>query len=725
VRSRNTGTRFAIGGAILLILGALLWIAQRLGLGTLERNDQIASVISMFAGLASLAVAIIALRQKPIQQVGDEEDQRSRAAETLAEAVQAQWEEEARVRTLRRPTPLRLHWLATDRPVTAPAATIVGDIVGGGRVTRVRFHGHLEEIGLKFLALPHRRLVILGEPGAGKTALAMLLTLDLLARRRPGDPVPMLLSISSWNPTREHLHVWIARRLMEDYPALGSLSAYGPAVAAQLVTSGRILPILDGLDELPAGLRGIAIGDLDRAHADRPLVVTCRSEEFQEAVSTGGEILTAAAVVEIQPVVVDEVIEFLRATIPATDTRWDDVFDNLRTDPNGGLASALSSPLMATLARTIFAGSGREPSTLLAIAGASDQAAIERYLLRNFVPAVYEDRPAAPGLRTSLQRERWRSESASRYLTFLAAHLHRRNTRDLAWWEIAQSIPRGMFPLLFGLELGLVVGLVFGVGAGVLAGVVFGLVFGLVAGLMAALAAGFAVRIGKEPSPERLHIQIRGRLRELTRILPRSFRRELRVGLVVGLVFGVGAGVLAGVVFGLVFGLVAGLVAALGAGLLLIFMVGLMMGITEWLSSPADDTLAVTPQSVLTSDRAVTVIRGLVILVISGSILGLPIRLTGGNGLAEGLAFGLWAGVLGGIVGTAWGSFVMARAFLAVRGRLPLRLMSFLNDAYNRGVLRMNGAAYQFRHARLQDYLADQLSQAAADSEPCRRDARS
>jgi hypothetical protein len=649
VRSRNTGTRFAIGGAILLILGALLWIAQRLGLGTLERNDQIASVISMFAGLASLAVAIIALRQKPIQQVGDEEDQRSRAAETLAEAVQAQWEEEARVRTLRRPTPLRLHWLATDRPVTAPAATIVGDIVGGGRVTRVRFHGHLEEIGLKFLALPHRRLVILGEPGAGKTALAMLLTLDLLARRRPGDPVPMLLSISSWNPTREHLHVWIARRLMEDYPALGSLSAYGPAVAAQLVTSGRILPILDGLDELPAGLRGIAIGDLDRAHADRPLVVTCRSEEFQEAVSTGGEILTAAAVVEIQPVVVDEVIEFLRATIPATDTRWDDVFDNLRTDPNGGLASALSSPLMATLARTIFAGSGREPSTLLAIAGASDQAAIERYLLRNFVPAVYEDRPAAPGLRTSLQRERWRSESASRYLTFLAAHLHRRNTRDLAWWEIAQSIPRGMFPLLFGLEL----------------------------------------------------------------------------GLVVGLVFGVGAGVLAGVVFGLVFGLVAGLVAALGAGLLLIFMVGLMMGITEWLSSPADDTLAVTPQSVLTSDRAVTVIRGLVILVISGSILGLPIRLTGGNGLAEGLAFGLWAGVLGGIVGTAWGSFVMARAFLAVRGRLPLRLMSFLNDAYNRGVLRMNGAAYQFRHARLQDYLADQLSQAAADSEPCRRDARS
>jgi hypothetical protein len=32
--------------------------------------------------------------------------------------------------------------------------------------------------------------------------------------------------------------------------------------------------------------------------------------------------------------------------------------------------------------------------------------------------------------------------------------------------------------------------------------------------------------------------------------------------------------------------------------------------------------------------------------------------------------------------------------------------MTFLDDAYRRGVLRQGGAAYQFRHARLQDHLA-------------------
>jgi hypothetical protein len=37
-----------------------------------------------------------------------------------------------------------------------------------------------------------------------------------------------------------------------------------------------------------------------------------------------------------------------------------------------------------------------------------------------------------------------------------------------------------------------------------------------------------------------------------------------------------------------------------------------------------------------------------------------------------------------------------------------IALMSFLEDARNRGVLRTVGATYQFRHATLQDQLAKQ-----------------
>jgi hypothetical protein len=48
----------------------------------------------------------------------------------------------------------------------------------------------------------------------------------------------------------------------------------------------------------------------------------------------------------------------------------------------------------------------------------------------------------------------------------------------------------------------------------------------------------------------------------------------------------------------------------------------------------------------------------------------------------------------------------MTRLWHAHCGRLPLRLMRFLDDAHRRGVLRQVGAVYQFRHARLQDRLA-------------------
>jgi len=56
----------------------------------------------------------------------------------------------------------------------------------------------------------------------------------------------------------------------------------------------------------------------------------------------------------------------------------------------------------------------------------------------------------------------------------------------------------------------------------------------------------------------------------------------------------------------------------------------------------------------------------------------------------------------------AWGLFILARAWLAMPGKTPLRLMRFLADAHRRAVLRQAGAVYQFRQARLQDNLANQ-----------------
>ncbi|URN11534.1 NACHT domain-containing protein [Streptomyces radiopugnans] len=89
-----------------------------------------------------------------------------------------------------------------------------------------------------------RRLVVTGAPGAGKTVLALQLMLRLLSRRTPDDPVPVLLSLASWDPD-DDLGEWIARRLRDTYrlPA---------ASARELVRARLVLPVLDGLDEMDA-----------------------------------------------------------------------------------------------------------------------------------------------------------------------------------------------------------------------------------------------------------------------------------------------------------------------------------------------------------------------------------------------------------------------------------------------------------------------------------------
>jgi hypothetical protein len=55
---------------------------------------------------------------------------------------------------------------------------------------------------------------------------------------------------------------------------------------------------------------------------------------------------------------------------------------------------------------------------------------------------------------------------------------------------------------------------------------------------------------------------------------------------------------------------------------------------------------------------------------------------------------------------TAWYRFRVARAWLAAMRLLPGPLRGFVATPTT-GVLCQTGAVYQFRHARLQDHLAD------------------
>lgn len=115
------------------------------------------------------------------------------------------------------------------------------------------------------------------------------------------------------------------------------------------------------------------------------------------------------------------------------------------------------------------------------------------------------------------------------------------------------------------------------------------------------------------------------------------------------------------------------------------------------------------PDVSLRGDQAAAVLTA-VVWMVAGSFVGATVfRL----GLVGSLVFALEGGLL--LAGRhAWAWYQVSRAWAVLRGRLPLRTMAFLREAYRLGILRQAGAVYQFRHARLQD-------RPAGDGAPGRR----
>ena len=167
----------------------------------------------------------------------------------LATVVRVQWQREANVRRLHDPQPIAVRWRAAD-----PRLMDHAEVIAAGRPPRrgPAPAGRLGEVVDEFMRLPRRRLVMIGEPGAGKSGVLLLLTLGLLARRTLADPVPVLFSVASWDPARTGFSQWLARHLSDEYPFVR------PREAQAIVAAGRVLPLLDGLDELSQGAAAAA-----------------------------------------------------------------------------------------------------------------------------------------------------------------------------------------------------------------------------------------------------------------------------------------------------------------------------------------------------------------------------------------------------------------------------------------------------------------------------------
>ncbi|QUH04981.1 NACHT domain-containing protein [Saccharopolyspora erythraea] len=677
----------------------------------------------------------------------DGDEPRAVLARQLADQVRALSRQEEETWRVGDPRPLPVRWQTAADDLFDHWDNMYGEAEDGGSVSLA---GRFTCVRETYEAVPSGRLLILGRAGAGKTVLAHRLILGLLEEEDRTGPVPVLFSLGNWDPRSTSLRGWMAHQLVRDYPFLDAPDRTGKKGAGALVESNRVLPVLDGFDEIPERHHRDALGEMSRY--DGPLVVTSRPDEYCRA-ARAAKALGRAAAIELDDLALDESERYLRASTSKTRTaEWKEVFGHLRAAPDDlasrNLAPVLASPLMVMLARATYNDArGNDPAELLDTDRFPAREAIEEHLLGGYLDTVYDPRRDTGTRRAA--RPSWGSDRARHWLGYLATHLKKRNTHDLAWWQLSGGIhlyarvltTTLVTTLLAGLAIALAVGLartlaVFRLAGGLIPGLPSGLTgmltTALAIGVVVGLAAGPMNRMrfsrgGTGPEPERLRLRLRRRgstKRSRVPILKSAvseFAVGFSIGLTTGLAFAFAVGLTfrfsSGIVvsglaqqlsFGLVEGLAGGLEVELAFGVAVGLVFGLALGVVNVvvlvLGDGQDPRDTITPWHLLAIDRKATLVRTTVVGTVVGLVLGLVDR--GAVGLTFGPTFGVAAGMLR-LALSAWGNWLLfVRLWLPLTGRLPWRPRSFLEDAYRRGVLRRAGAVYQFRHARLRDHLA-------------------
>jgi len=802
------------------LVAAALGIATTIAVPLLPRTwawtrDALAvwGIVGVLLILAIVLAAIAALRDGP-----DDVLTLTGVADELAVAVRNQWQAEAATRRLNDP-PLQVSWGAADPSLTNSwdelitlATTGAGwpepPSAGTWADSPEDLAGAGAELATVLARVPTGRLVVLGNPGAGKTLLMVRLVLDLLVRRAADGPVPVLVPLASWNPDEQKLSSWLAAQLITDHPALAARMPSGDAGkdgtrATALLAAGKILPILDGLDEIPDDeMRASAITAISEAlQPGTQLVLTCRTEEYRHAVRPrhGIEATWGAAAIELRPLAAATVIKYWRADADVSQTaaaRWRPVTAVLGTQAPAGLA--LTTPLMVGLANAIYtprpgerASDLREPAELCNPALAN-QGAVERHLLGAYISAAFRCPPGT--------RPRWKAEDAERWLAFMARRLMQ-NSTDIAWWRLSNGTPQHLVGVTLGVLAGLAsaagypfigwgLGPIFGLGAGLIVqkhistakvSITQGLFGGMLGGTIAAVlalailgpgvrnynisglvAAGLAIGVAVASLRKFAASLVAGFVGSITagfyEHAPIFYAARTAVGPWLHLINAIGFGLTAlafvaladqdkdkdkparrlhvsipwlalGIACGTVIGLgvwvqtgwIPGVSAGLATATAGVLLGGMGEAIPTDLESPAD------PREILRQDRIafLTAWLGLglafglstaLTLAVSPNLSGQP------NGIRAGVLVGLAnlvvVGLTFGCIQATWGSFTVARCWLAASRQLPWRYMAFLHDAHARGVLRQAGAVYQFRHNELQKWLAPSTDRKMLNEQP-------
>lgn len=533
-------------------------------------------------------------------------------------------------------------------------------------------------------------MLILGEPGSGKTTMLLELARDKIARAEKNLDlhIPVVFNLSSWVNPNQSIANWLVSELIIKY-------SVSRKIANSWMENDELLLLLDGLDEVKAGLRNKcieAINDFRIEHGSMPIAVCSRTSDY--AVLSNK--LSLRGAVLLQPLTFAQIDEYFeRAGNKLTALHQIVLRDAI-------LHELVRQPLMLSITVMAYQNIPERviTSKRFEMADARRRHLFDTYILQMF------NRLA----RT--RNERYSPEQVKKWLIWLAQNMTKQGQSifllermQKKWLETRfQIILCGIFAKIIVCSVPSLGILLFSIlRFGSLNDLGFVSIFLFVVLTSFWIVDGLLSEVLGKGMLDFLQINPHGEdeIERPTEVLNWTWRKArpgirggLLAGLALQLIFSLMGAFGGDLVSGLLLGLTIGVPVALAGSV----SFGLLFGFTR-----GGMEITTTPNQGIWQSLKNAVVASLLI----GLVFGLDVGLVAGPilGSASALFFCYFSFL--GFGGYAVVYHYVLRFFLFLGGHMPWNYIRFLDYSAERIFLRKVGGGYIFVHRLLMEYFAD------------------